>query len=125
MRITWFGPGVLAIGLLTGCAHEATQAPVTRDGWLHYADSRARGTYPCKDMPVSLDGNRNDVRLTGGCQRVRVAGDHNDVHVDVAPGGTIEVTGGHNDVTWRQTAPGPKPELKDTGASNSFHHEES
>ena len=114
----------LSAGLLAGCMHTASQAPTAHDGWLHYGEARARGTYACGSEPVSLDGDRGEIRLTGSCQRVRIAGSHNDVVVEVAPGSTIEVTGSHNDVTWRQTAPGPKPELKDTGVSNSFHRED-
>jgi hypothetical protein len=114
----------LGAGLLAGCTHAASEVPTARDGWLHYAQGRTRGTYPCRSEPVSVDGDRNNIRLTGACERVRIAGSHNDITVEVMPGGTIEITGGHNDVTWRQSAPGPKPELKDTGVSNSFHHEE-
>jgi len=52
---------------------------------------------------------------------VRVSGAHNDIFIDVTPGGTIEITGNHNDVSWRRIEPGPLPVLQDRGQSNSFH----
>jgi hypothetical protein len=38
------------------------------------------------------------------------------------PGGTIEITGEHNDVFWHQQPPNPpRPRLLDSGSSNTFH----
>ena len=70
-----------------------------------------------------LAGDRNVLRLTGECRDVTVAGRRNDIHVEVPPGGTIEVTGARNDVTWRQTRPGPAPTLRATGPNNDFHRD--
>lgn len=75
----------------------------------------------CQGRPVLLQGNHTDVTVTGPCRYVRVAGAHNDVTVDVAPGATIEITGAHNDVWWRSRIPGPRPVLLDHGESNTFH----
>jgi hypothetical protein len=52
---------------------------------------------------------------------VRVSGDHNDIMTDIVPAGTIEIAGGHNDVSWRQFGPGPQPNLQDHGERNTFH----
>ena len=57
----------------------------------------------------------------GPCRFVRISGSHNDIALDIVPGGTIEITGAHNDVNWRQTEPGPRPDLQDHGESNTFY----
>jgi len=46
---------------------------------------------------------------------------HNDIFIDVIPGGMIEITGNHNDVSWRRIERGPLQVLQDRGQSNSFH----
>ena len=107
-----------------GCtSQKASLSPVVEGGQARYADSRARSTIACGERPIVLAGDRNVLRLTGGCRDVTVAGRRNDVHVEVAPGGTIEITGARNDVTWRQTGPGPAPTLKLTGPNNDFHRD--
>ena len=54
--------------------------------------------------------------LVGPCRFVRSQrGSHNDIAVDIVPAGTIDIIGGHNDVSWRQTGPGPRPDLQDHG----------
>jgi hypothetical protein len=90
-------------------------------GWERYRASRVTDTIHCADAPILLEGNRDDLQITGECHHLRVAGEHNDIAIDVAPSATIEITGEHNDVTWRQVAPGPGPTLEDLGVSNDFH----
>jgi hypothetical protein len=76
---------------------------------------------PCDGRPIDIASDRNDMTLTGPCQFVSVSGAHNDVYIDVTPGGTIQITGDHNDVSWRQIQRGPRPNLQDRGESNTFH----
>jgi hypothetical protein len=117
--------GLVAAGLgAAGCASEkVSMAPVMEGGQARYAASRAKSTIQCAGQPIVLSGDRNLLRLTGDCRDVTVAGRRNDVHVDIEPGGTIEITGARNDVTWRQTGPGPAPNLKPTGPNNAFHRD--
>ncbi len=117
----------VAVWLGTACLAAACTArpggppgPVLINGIMVYGDG-APSTIACDVRPVQLNGNHTSIRVTGDCGFVRVAGEHNDIGVDVAPGGTIEITGAHNDVTWIQARPGPAPVLEDHGASNSFH----
>ena len=72
----------------------------------------------CGPRPLLLTGDHQDLTVTGPCRYVRVAGRHNDISIDVVPGGTIDITGAHNDVTWHAAA---TPHLLDHGISNSFH----
>lgn len=112
------------LALAAGCtSKKASLAPVVEADRERYADTRVTSTIACGERPVVLAGDRNVLRLTGECRDVTVAGRRNDVHVEVAPGGTIEITGSRNDVTWRQTGPGPAPTLKATGPNNDFHRD--
>ena len=114
---------IAAIGLFAAaCAPSGPPAPPTvQNGVLVYSQNGARQTIQCDNRPIQLSGDRTALRLTGECQFVRLAGNHNDIEVEAAPGATIEITGEHNDLTWRQTRPGPHPVLLNRGQSNSFH----
>lgn len=114
---------IAAIGLFAAaCAPSGPSAPPTvQNGVLIYSQNGARQSIECDNRPIQLSGDRTELRLTGECQFVRLAGNHNDVYVEAAPGATIEITGGHNDLTWRQVRPGPQPVLLDRGLGNSFH----
>lgn len=116
---------VMALGLLgTACTEPSgPTGPLAMNGFAVYVASRANQTIPCDARPIELQGNRTDLRLTGPCRFVRLVGEHNDVNVDLAAGGTFEITGSHNDVVWRQVQVGPPPILIDRGESNAFHHE--
>jgi Protein of unknown function (DUF3060) len=116
---------VICCAAASACTNATPEPPVVQNGWLHFTTSRARQMIPCSNMPIQLDGNRTETSLTGFCRNLRIAGEHNDVRVQVAPGATIDVVGRHNDVWWRQMGPGPRPALLDSGGSNSFHREES
>lgn len=123
--------GVAVAAVLSGAAlgagctnsnRSAPKPPVMQGGVARYGEDRANGTVACEaGTPVVVAANRTKLRLAGPCRQVTVAGDHNDLHVDVAPGGTVEITGTHNDVTWRQVGQGPRPTLTIKGASNDFH----
>ncbi|MBN9559640.1 MAG: DUF3060 domain-containing protein [Alphaproteobacteria bacterium] len=116
---------IAAIGLLVaGCKSTTPPIAVDQNGFAVYTASQLNATIPCDTRPVQLNVSRTDLRLTGPCRFVRLTGDHNDVYVELAPGGSIEITGAHNDVTWRQLRPGPEPVLTDRGESNTFHHDE-
>lgn len=111
--------------VLCGCAQAPNRlSPTVADGWTTYAESRINAPIPCGATPIQLTGNRLDTHITGECQRVRITGAHNDIAVDIVPGGMIEIVGSNNDVFWTQTAPGPRPQLIDLGVSNTFHQSE-
>jgi hypothetical protein len=113
---------LICLASATACTNEPKPPTITADGVVQYTTSRTKQTVPCDGRPVDIAGDRNDMTLTGPCKFVRVSGAHNDVYIDVIPGATIEISGDHNDVSWRTTQPGPVPTLQDQGQSNSFHH---
>jgi hypothetical protein len=114
---------IVLICLASGvaCTNEPKPPVVTADGTIQYVTSRTKQTVSCDERPVDIASDRNVMTLTGSCRFVRVSGAHNDIFIDVIPGGTIEITGDHNDVSWRRIEPGPRPILQDRGQSNSFH----
>ena len=103
------------------CTNEAKPPMITANGIVQYTTSRTKQTVPCDGRPIDIASDRNEITLTGPCQFVRVSGAHNDIYTDVTPTGTIEITGDHNDVSWRQVQPGPGPNLQDRGQNNTFH----
>jgi Protein of unknown function (DUF3060) len=105
----------------SACSHPP-QPPVVQNGWLTYRTSYTSATIHCGDQPIALAGDHTSLQLVGSCTNVRLAGSHNDVEVDIVPGGEITITGSHNDLTWHRAAPGPPPHLTDQGKSNTFHH---
>ena len=114
-------PAFAVLALAAGCA--ATPRPVLtlNDGRQHFTQDRASATVVCDGRPFVVDANRVSLTLRGRCDHVIVAGNHNDIETDVLGSGTVEITGTHNDVTWLQVSPGPRPILVDRGAGNTFH----
>jgi hypothetical protein len=111
-----------SLALLAGCASTPrSPTPVSLNGWSVYSGGHRTQIITCGNQPVLLRGNHTNTRLTGSCHYVRVAGYHNDIDVAIAPGGTIDITGKHNDVSWRQVAPGPAPIFKAGDETNTFH----
>ena len=114
-------PAFAVLTLATGCAPTPRPALTLNDGRQHFTQDRASATVACDGRPFVVDANRASLKLRGRCYHVIVAGNHNDVETDVLGSGTVEITGAHNDVTWRQMSPGPRPVLVDRGPSNTFH----
>jgi hypothetical protein len=112
-------------GVISFSVWAAPPTPVQQNGWLIYSDSHVTQQIPCATQPILLTGNHTDITLKGACRYVRVAGEHNDIDIEVGADATIEITGAHNDVTWHQTAPGARPRLlKSNTESNTFHPEQ-
>jgi Protein of unknown function (DUF3060) len=115
---------VICLAGAAACNTATPLPPVVQGGWVHYTTSRTTQNIPCGDMPIQLEGNHTDLTLTGYCRYVRITGEHNDIRIQIAPGGTIEIAGQHNDVWWQQVGPGPRPNLVNSGSSNTFHREQ-
>jgi hypothetical protein len=121
MRFVTTSIGLIWLASAIACTNEAKPPTITANGVVQYTTSRTKQTVPCDGRPIDIASDRNDMTLTGPCQFVSVSGAHNDVYIDVTPGGTIQITGDHNDVSWRQIQRGPRPNLQDRGESNTFH----
>ena len=79
------------------------------------------GIYSCPSGMAEVTGWHTEVHLVGECHYVRISGEHNDVYVDLAAGGQVDVTAPHNDVYVRQVSPGPVPRLQAYADSVTFH----
>lgn len=121
MRFVTTSIGLICLTSAISCTNEAKPPTITANGVVQYTTSRTGQTVPCDGRPIDIASDRNEMTLTGPCQFVRVSGAHNDINIDVTPGGTIEITGDHNDVSWRPIQPGVRPNLQDRGQSNTFH----
>jgi len=102
-----------------GACEAPLPPPAVPDGYVHV--TQRSGTIACDGRPVSVDSMHADIVVRNDCRRVRLAGSHDDVTVYIQPGGSIEITGHHNDLVWRQTGPGPRPYLIGGGETNTFH----
>jgi hypothetical protein len=91
-------------------------------GWQRFS-SNAPARIQCGELPIVLEGNHTNLTLSGNCGYVRVAGNHNDIAIELAPGGTIEITGAHNDVSWTQPNAAIPATFYNRGESNTFHPE--
>ncbi|MBV9783378.1 MAG: DUF3060 domain-containing protein [Acidisphaera sp.] len=109
--------GAAAIWLLPATG----RAQVMANHLLHYDYSDITRIIQCTGTPIALDGSRTNLTLVGGCTRITVTGNNNEISVDIVPHGVIEVTGAHNEVSWRQLVPGPEPTLLSRGADNHFY----
>jgi hypothetical protein len=126
-RSAIFGVGIVLLGGVSASAMTVpvpVPVPVQQNGWLIYGASHTSQTLPCAPTPILLTGSHTDTEIKGACTYVRLSGDHNDVAIGVAAGGTIEITGAHNDVTWHQVTQGPPPRLINQRDSNTFHRGE-
>ncbi len=113
-------PVFAVLALASGC--EGTRPAVSlNDGRQHFTQDRTSATVACDGRPFVVDASRVSLTITGQCSHIVVAGNHNDVDADVLASGTVEITGAHNDVTWRKVGSGARPILVDRGVSNTFH----
>ncbi|MGL5837988.1 MAG: DUF3060 domain-containing protein [Sphingorhabdus sp.] len=76
-------------------------------------------TLDCKGGPAIVDGSSNDVRFTGQCSSLSVAGSDNEVTINLAPGAKIMVDGSSNDVNWSSKAK-MRPVVKVSGSDNDI-----
>lgn len=83
----------------------------------HHEGAGGGGTIDCDGDTATITGASNRMTVTGGCKALVIEGAGNAVQVDLAPKGTIRITGASNIVTWR-TPDGSKPRLVVAGAGN-------
>ncbi len=112
---------VAGCGARKPVASGAAAVPDDYSNWTRIqANNRERRT-GCTELPVVVELSRASISLVGNCGFVRVAGEHLTVTVELASGGTIEATGAHNDIYWKQAAGSRPPTLINAGSSNTFH----
>lgn len=81
-------------------------------------------SYVCSgDDWIALDGNGNQLSISGECAVIEIRGSDNRVTVEAV--GTIRITGDNNDVRYARTTGGKqKPTIKKKGASNTVRRAE-
>jgi hypothetical protein len=121
MKLPWI-PVVLACLAVAACNTAPLPAPPSPSpgGWMRVSEAPTK-QIACGELPVLVDISHATITLTGMCGYVRVIGEHLDVVVDIIAGGTIDITGAHDDVYWKQSTPGVRPSLLDNGPNNTFH----
>jgi|GEM_PF-1470928 len=70
----------------------------------------------CNGQPVYIQGNDNQINLTGACPQVHVNGNEN--KVTVAQLGKVQVVGNDNQVKWTQALSGQEPQVQSSGNDN-------
>lgn len=77
----------------------------------------------CNGQPVYIQGNGNQISLSGTCPQVRVNG--NDNQITVAQLGKVQVVGNDNQVKWAQALNGQKPLVQSSGNDNQVSRQTS
>lgn len=60
-------------------------------------------TFPCNGRKVLVSGSQHVLTFTGVCSSVEIAGAESKVTVQVAPTGSLAVSGVSNQVNWQST----------------------
>lgn len=75
--------------------------------------------FDCSTGHLIVTCSRQDIQAAGTCQSVEVSGTGNTVHVQVAPGATISVSGSRNTVFWAPAVVnGVTPTVTQSGTAN-------
>lgn len=77
-------------------------------------------TIPCNNREIEItdDATSSNIKLTGECRKITVAGVSNRVTVDKV--GEIVVSGSSNKVVYTEGLDGKKPKITKTGVSTSI-----
>ena len=74
-------------------------------------------TYDCNGGPATIEGAGNTITFVGGCKSLNISGASNIVHVELAPGAPIIISGAGNRVGWTMAGKGA-PRQRIMGADN-------
>jgi Protein of unknown function (DUF3060) len=83
-----------------------------------FAGSNQTGSLDCNKGPAQVMGSYNVLRISGACSGLQVAGSGNKITVELGPGGTLNVSGSNNAITWSSTD-GKPPTLTSAGSGNA------
>ena len=101
-----------------GVAGGAVEATQTTGNTLNLALSHQRTTQDCgQGKDVNINGDQNDIHLTGICGTVSVLGSGNTVHVVEV--GSISVVGHTNKLTWEHSRSGQHPAVQIAGGADN------
>ena|SRR5215471_13662087 len=85
-------------------------------------ESLIKRTIDCKGGGVTINGDKNQVTLTGQCSTLRVNGNENIAKVEAVA--EITTWGNRNKVTWTRGAGGKPPKISNPGTANIIKKEE-
>lgn len=74
-------------------------------------------TFPCNGRKVLISGTKHVLTFTGVCASVEITGAENKVTAQVAPAGTLSVSGSKQQVNWQSTG---EPNQKIAGAEHKI-----
>lgn len=101
-------PGIVLVG--TADAQSGNQSS--------FLGSNQTGSLDCNKGPAQVMGSYNVLRISGACSGLQVAGSGNKITVELGPGGTLNVSGSNNAITWSSTD-GKPPTLTSAGSGNA------
>jgi hypothetical protein len=81
-------------------------------------DNNLTAGVECQGNDVTINGNKNTLRLRGECRRVYVKGNFNRVAVEAAV--AIYASGNKNDITWSRGAGKKAPSISNPGGRNKI-----
>lgn len=107
---------------MVGCAALCVAAAGTVDAQSgnqsSFMGSNQTGSLDCNKGPAQVMGSYNVLRISGACSGLQVAGSGNKITVELGPGGTLNVSGSNNAITWTSTD-GKPPTLTSKGSGNA------
>ena len=95
-----------------------TAATITKPADVTIDESLIKRTIDCKGGGVTINGDKNQVTLTGQCSTLKVNGNENIVNVEAVA--EISTWGNRNNVTWRRGAGGKPPKISNPGTANNI-----
>ncbi len=95
----------------------ALALPASLSAQARYEGAGATQELDCDGGTATIQGAGNTIRVTGRCSALVIEGAINRVQADLAPKGSIRISGASNTVTYR-TADGSKARINVAGAGN-------
>jgi hypothetical protein len=81
-------------------------------------ENQIKRAIDCKGGGVTINGDKNQLTLTGQCSTLKVNGNENIVSVEAVA--EISTWGNRNNVTWRRGAGGKPPKISNPGTANNI-----
>lgn len=109
----------LALAISTGAvAQDKGVGPISvQKDVIDVAGSGHERTFPCNGRKVVVQGSGHVLTFTGVCSSVELYGVNNKLTVQVAPNGSLSITGADHQVKWQSTG---EPTQDFSGANNKI-----
>lgn len=117
-RLCGVGLG-LALGVSTGAMAQdkgVGEISVQKES-IEVTGNGHQRSFPCNGRKVLISGSQHVLTFTGVCSSVEIAGAESKVTVQVAPTGSLVVSGVSNQVNWQSTG---EPRQEFAGAEHKI-----